>query len=61
MVFQWKVLVAASSASGQWCGKLSPAGDLHLLVSVWLVAVSFDRHGCDCGVVSKTAMSYRMK
>jgi len=45
MVFQWKVLVAASSASGQWCGKLSPAGDLHLLVSVWLAAVH--SRGCD--------------
>ena len=47
MVFQWKVLVAASSASGQWCGKLSSVGDLHLLVSIWLATVHFDRCGCD--------------
>ena len=47
MVFQWKVLVAMSSVSGQWCGKLSSVGDLHLLVSVWLVVVHFDWRGCD--------------
>ena len=47
MVFQWKVLVAASSASGQWCGKLSSVGDLHLLVSIWLATVHFDWRGCN--------------
>jgi hypothetical protein len=47
MVFQWNILVAASSACGQWCGELSSVGDFHLLVSIWLAAVHFDRCGCD--------------